>query len=170
MRPPFACLDAAYSNSAAAAACVLFAAWDAAAPLHVLTARRAAAAAYEPGAFYKRELPLLLAVLEQLEHPPGILVVDGYAWLDGEARPGLGAMLYRELAERVPVVGVAKSAFAGASACIPVSRGGSRRPLFVSAAGMEAAAAAGGVQSMHGPHRIPTLLQLADHAARAALT
>lgn len=169
MQPPFACLDAAYSNSAAAAACVLFAGWDAATPSRVLTVRRAAAAAYEPGAFYKRELPVLLAVLGQLEHPPCILVIDGYVWLDGEAKPGLGAMLYRELGERVAVVGVAKSAFAGGTACIPVSRGGSRRLLFVSAAGMESAAAAEGVQSMHGRHRIPTMLQLADQGARAAL-
>ena len=169
MRQPFACLDAAYTDRAASAACVLFAAWDAAAPLRILTTRRAAAAAYEPGAFYKRELPLLLAVLARLEHRPSMLVIDGYVWLAGEDRPGLGAMLYRELAQHVPVVGVAKSAFAGASASIPVIRGGSRRPLFVSAAGIETATAASGVRSMHGRHRIPTLLQLADHAARAAL-
>jgi deoxyribonuclease V len=164
-----ACLDAAYSDGAASAACVLFAAWGAAAPLRVATVRHGAAQDYEPGAFYKRELPLLLAVLAELERLPDILIVDGYVWLDGESRPGLGAMLHRALQERAAVVGVAKTRFAGATACIPVIRGGSRNPLYVSGAGIAAAAAADGVRAMHGRHRIPTLLRLVDRAARAAL-
>jgi deoxyribonuclease V len=170
MSEPFACLDAAYNDSAASAACVLFPTWGAATPLRVLTTRQGAAPAYEPGAFYKRELPLLLAVLDQLERPPGTIIVDGYVWLDAAGRPGLGAMLHRALAERIPVVGVAKTAFAGADAGIPVVRGGSGRPLYVSAVGIDAEEAAKGVQSMHGRHRIPTLLQVADRAARDALT
>jgi len=169
MPEPFGCLDAAYAETAASAACVLFPAWDAAAPLRVVTTRQGAAPAYEPGAFYKRELPILLAVLEQLERPPGTVIVDGYVWLDAGARPGLGAMLHRALAERIPVVGVAKTAFAGADAGIAVVRGGSARPLYVSAVGIDAEEAAKGVQSMHGQHRIPTLLQIADRAARHAL-
>jgi deoxyribonuclease V len=165
----FACLDAAYTETAASAACVLFPAWDAVAPLRVLTTRQGAAPAYEPGAFYKRELPLLLAVLDQLERPPGTIIVDGYVWLDAAGRPGLGAMLHRALGERIPVVGVAKTAFAGADAGIPVVRGGSGRPLYVSAVGIDAKEAAKGVQGMQGPHRIPALLQLVDRAARDAL-
>lgn len=169
MPTAFACLDAAYSDSAASAACVLFLAWDAAAPLRVLTTRQGAAPTYGPGVFYKRELPLLLAVLGGLERPPGTIIVDGYVWLDAGDRPGLGAMLYRALAERVAVVGIAKTGFAGATASIPVVRGGSRRPLHVSAAGIDAGEAANGVRRMHGRHRIPTMLRLADSAARAAL-
>ena len=170
MPEPFACLDAAYTDSAAGAACVLFAAWDATAPLRVVTTRQGAASDYEPGAFYKRELPLLLAVLDQLERLPGTLIIDGYVWLDSEGKPGLGAMLHRALAERISVIGIAKSRFAGASACLPVVRGSSLRPLYVSAVGMDAADAAKGVQSMHGRHRIPTLLRLVDRAARAAVS
>jgi deoxyribonuclease V len=165
-----ACLDAAYSETSAAAACALFSDWDAAVPDRVLTWRQGAAAAYEPGAFYKRELPLLLAVLGQLDCPPVTVIIDGYVWLDGERRPGLGAILHEALARRIPVVGVAKTSFGDAASwCIPVMRGGSRRPLFVSAAGMSADEAAMRVRSMHGRHRIPTLLQLVDHEARAAL-
>jgi len=168
MLEPLACVDAHYTDSAASVACVLFQAWDAAAPLQVLTSRHGAAQAYEPGAFYKRELPLLLAVLDRLTRQPGTVIVDGYVWLDG-GRPGLGAMLYRALGERIPVIGVAKTQFAGATAGIPVVRGGSRRPLYVSAVGIDAAEAARGAEAMHGPHRIPTLLHLADRAARDAL-
>jgi deoxyribonuclease V len=170
---PLACVDAAYTDSAASAACVLFAKWDAAAPLRVLTTRQAAAAAYEPGAFYKRELPLLLAVLHELQHPPRLVIVDGYVWLGDTVgpggSPGLGAMLYKALGECSPVVGVAKTRFAGASAGLPVIRGGSGRPLYVSAVGMAATEAARCVQSMHGHHRIPTLLRLVDRAARDML-
>ncbi|HWE16439.1 MAG TPA: endonuclease V [Hyphomicrobiaceae bacterium] len=170
MSEPFACLDAAYSETSASAACVLFAGWDASVPLRVLTTRRGAAPAYEPGAFYKRELPLLVAVLDELERLPGTLIVDGYVWLDAGGTPGLGAMLHRATDERIPVIGIAKTRFAGASACIPVVRGGSRRPLYVSAVGIDAAEAAQRVQSMHGRHRLPTMLQHADRAARGALS
>jgi deoxyribonuclease V len=137
-----ACLDAAYADAAASAACALFPAWDAATPAQVLTWRQGAAAAYEPGAFYKRELPLLLAVLGQAELPPATVVIYGYVWLDGERRPGLGAFLHESLGRRMPVVGVAKSSFGVTSWCIPVVRGGSRRPLFMSAVGMNADEAA----------------------------
>jgi len=169
VRGAIACLDAAYADAAASAACALFPAWEAATPARVLTWCQGAAAAYEPGAFYKRELPLLLAVLAQAEHPPATIVIDGYVWLDGERRPGLGAILHEALERRIPVIGVAKTSFGDASWCVPVARGGSRRPLFVSAVGMAAEDAVAGIRSMHGRHRIPTLLQLVDRAARAAL-
>jgi deoxyribonuclease V len=165
-----ACLDAAYSDAAAGAACVVFPAWSAARPARVLTWRQGAADAYEPGAFYKRELPLLLALLGQVSPAPSTVIVDGYVWLDAGRRPGLGAVLHERLGGSVPVVGVAKTAFGDAASwCIAVERGGSRRPLFVSAVGMTADEAAAGVRAMHGPHRIPTLLHLADREARAML-
>jgi deoxyribonuclease V len=167
MAGPFACLDAAYTETSSGAACVLFAAWNSAAPLRVMLAHRGEAAAYEPGAFYKRELPLLLAVVHELERLPCTIIVDGYVWLDA-GKPGLGAKLHRALNGLASVVGVAKTRFAGAVACIPVLRGTSRNPLYVSAVGMDVAAAAEGVRSMHGRHRIPTLLGLADREARAA--
>jgi deoxyribonuclease V len=167
MPEPLACLDAAYTDSAASAACVLFAAWDAALPLRVLTLRQGAAPRYEPGAFYRRELPLLLAILQQLDELPRTVLVDGYVWLDA-GKPGLGARLHRALDGRVTVVGVAKTRFAGAPAC-PVLRGASRSTLYVSAAGIDAEAAAEGVRSMHGRHRVPTLLRRVDREARAAL-
>ena len=81
-----------------------------------------------------------------------------------------GAILHKALTRRVPVVGVAKTMFGDAlSWCIPVVRGISRRPLFVTAAGINAEEAAKGVQAMHGPYRIPTLLKLVDSAAHDAL-
>jgi deoxyribonuclease V len=170
MYASIACLDAAYSNTSASAACALFPAWDAAIPAQVLTWCQGVAATYEPGLFYKRELPLLLAVVEQTKRPPAIIIIDGYVWLDDNRRPGLGGILYKALAERIPIIGVAKTKFGDASWCVTVVRGGSRRPLFVSAVGMDAQEAARGVHRMHGAHRIPSMLQLVDREARAALS
>jgi deoxyribonuclease V len=138
--------------------------------LCTLTTRQGVPAAYEPGSFYKRELPLLLTVLKKVERLPAMIIIDGYVWLDANHRPGLGAILHEALGKRVPVVGVAKTVFGDAlSWCIPVVRGVSRRPLFVTAAGINAEEAAKGVHTMHGLHRIPTLLKLVDSAAHAAL-
>src|SRR5262249_12537358 len=145
---PMACLDAAYAHASASAACVLFSRWGDATPLRTLTARRGAPATYKPGSFYKRELPLLRAVLDKVGRVPAMIIIDGYVWLDADQRPGLGAILHETLAKRIPVIGVAKTAFGDASWCVPVLRGVSRRPLLVSAVGISADEAAKGVRAM----------------------
>jgi deoxyribonuclease V len=76
--------------------------------------------------------------------------------------------LYEALAKTVAVIGVAKTQFQSASTAAAVMRGGSRRPLFVTAAGMELAVAARCIQTMHGPHRLPTLLKRVDRLCREA--
>jgi len=121
---------------------------------------------YEPGAFYKRELPFLLEAVALVErhHPVEAVVIDGHVWLR-EGQPGLGARLHKALGARKAVIGVAKAAFAGGNA-VPVLRGDSGRPLFVTAAGISAHRAAELVRGMHGPHRVPTLLKRADQLAR----
>jgi deoxyribonuclease V len=119
---------------------------------------------YRPGEFYRRELPPLRAVLEDLRGL-GLLVIDGYADLDPGGRPGLGAHAYAEFG--VPVIGVAKSRFRAATHAVPVMRGSSVRPLFVTAAGMPAADAADLVRRMAGRYRLPDALRRADTLARA---
>jgi deoxyribonuclease V len=121
---------------------------------------------YRPGEFYQRELPPLRAVLKGLAGL-GLLVIDGYADLDPAGRPGLGAHAHREFA--VPVIGVAKSAFRTATHAIPVLRGTSARPLFVTAAGMPQADAAELVRLMTGRFRVPDALRRADELARIGL-
>ena len=103
----------------------------------------------------------MLAALERMP-PLDIVIVDGYVWL-GPDRPGLGWHLHA--ARGGVVVGVAKTRFDGATAR-EVIRGGSTRPLFVTAIGIDPALAAEHVRQMHGDHRIPTLLGLADSLAR----
>jgi deoxyribonuclease V len=134
---------------------------------HVLAERTAVVArvpAYRPGEFYRRELPPLRAVLDHLSGL-GLLVVDGYADLDPSGGPGLGA--HAHAAFGVPVIGVAKSRFRTATHAVPVVRGCSVRPLFVTAAGMPAADAADLVRRMVGRYRLPDALRRADTLARA---
>jgi deoxyribonuclease V len=163
-----ACLDAAYRGERAVGAAVLITDWRAGAPIEIVTAA-AEAAPYEPGAFYKRELPVLVAVLGRITVPLSAVVIDGYVWLDrAEEKPGLGAHLWQAIDRACPVMGVAKTAFADDHWSIPVLRGKSGRPLYVTAVGMGLDTAVEAVRSMAGAHRIPEMLKLADRKARAA--
>ncbi len=162
-------LDVDYRATGARAACVIAESWEAATPASTCTEEIDTVEPYTPGEFYRRELPCLLAVLRQLPALPDVIVVDGYVWLPPGDRPGLGARLHQALGGTAPVVGIAKTAFAGAEAAagiIPVLRGRSRRPLFVTAIGMEPAFAAQCVRRMAGPDRIPLLVKLADRLAK----
>jgi deoxyribonuclease V len=118
---------------------------------------------YQPARFYLRELPPLRAVLGGLREI-ALLVIDGYADLDPEGRPGLGSHAHAEFG--VPVIGVAKTAFRTATHALPVLRGTSARPLYVTAAGMPRDEAACLVRRMAGPHRLPDALRRADALAR----
>ncbi len=160
--------DVAYADDRGVAACVLAVGWHADRATTTYTTPPLPVAPYVPGDFKARELPCLLAVLALLPAPPEVIVVDGHVWLDATGRPGLGAHLHDALGHRVPVVGIAKNAFQGREA-IAVTRGGSSRPLYVTAVGLDAAEAARHVAMMHGPHRLPTLLRDADHLGRQAL-
>jgi deoxyribonuclease V len=134
---------------------------------HVLAERTAVVPRvppYRPGEFYLRELPPLRAVLDDLGGVVGLLVVDGYADLDPSGRPGLGAHAHAEFG--IPVIGVAKSWFRTATHAVPVVRGSSVRPLFVTAAGLPRADAADLVRRMVGRYRLPDALHRADTLAR----
>lgn len=122
--------------------------------------------AYEPGRFYLRELPAVLAVLAAAG-PLELLVIDGYVDLDPGGRPGLGAHLYAQVG--VPVIGVAKTAFRTATHAIAVRRGRATRPLFVTAAGIAAEQAAVIVAGMAGPFRLPDVLRRVDLLARGRM-
>lgn len=165
-----ACLDVAYGSTAAAVACVMVRSWDASGADRIEVRRfDGPAERYEPGAFYRRELPLLRSVISGFEEMIEVIVVDGYVWLDADGQPGLGGHLFAGLGCRVPVIGVAKTRYLNDTWSTPVLRGASRRPLFVTSAGVDGKTAAECVRRMDGSHRIPTILALADRAAREEL-
>lgn len=122
-------------------------------------------APYQPGEFFARELPALRAVLAGVAGLD-LLVIDGYVDLDARGRPGLGAYVHAEFP--VPVIGVAKTAFRGATHAIEVRRGAATRPLYVTSAGLPPERAAEIVQHMAGPYRLPEALRRVDALARAA--
>ncbi len=118
-----ACIDVGYQKQSALAACVTISDWTVGVPLASHIVAIPSIEDYEPGAFYKRELPCIKAVLNQLAAMPSLIVVDGYVWLDADGKKGLGAHLFESLHGAVPVVGVAKTSFATATNAIEVYRG-----------------------------------------------
>jgi deoxyribonuclease V len=159
-----AAVDVHYLSTGARAAAVLAADTAFAHMLAERTAEIPKVLPYRPGQFYLRELPPLRAVLDDLSGL-GLLVIDGYADLDPTGRPGLGAYAHAEFG--IPVIGIAKSRFRTATHAVPVLRGSSARPLFVTAAGMPAADAADLVRRMAGRYRLPDAVRRADTLARA---
>jgi deoxyribonuclease V len=124
-------------------------------------------APYQPGRFFARELPAIAAVLADTA-ALDLVVIDGYVDLDPRGRPGLGAHLHERT--RMPVIGVAKTAFRTASHAVAVRRGAANRPLYVTAAGVPVDRAAELVTQMTGRHRRPDALRRVDALARSVRT
>jgi deoxyribonuclease V len=160
-----ACVDVNYRDTGAVAACVCFQHWADGTPVLESAIEIRDVKPYEPGQFYRRELPCILAVLRALSTLPQIVIIDGYVWL-GEQRHGLGAHLYEALDKRAAVIGVAKTRFVGAEPLALVTRGRSLTPLYVTAAGMDVTEAASHIRTMHGSHRMPTMLKRTDQLSR----
>lgn len=176
-------LDVGYRDGGAVVAAVSAPTWDTPLGAHRELARALAqpAAEYRSGSFYERELPPLLALLGDrsalealgLAGLTGLagpeeaeaLVVDGHAWL-APGLPGLGARLFEALGGATPVVGVAKGAWRGSAHAVPVRRGRSARPLYVTACGVDPARAAERVAAMAGAYRLPDLLRRVDALSR----
>ncbi len=163
----FVAVDVDYRPTSCVAAGVWFERWEAQAPTAVTRVTSPHVDAYEPGAFWKRELPPLLALLGEAPTRPSLVLIDGYVWLSEDGRRGLGAHLFEALGGQTPVVGVAKTAFRGSAWATKVLRGASVKPLFVTSAGLDQRIAADCVRRMHGEARLPTLLRAVDSACRA---
>lgn len=161
-----AAIDVQYWEPDASVGCVVFQDWQDPSPGHEYCLRVPEIEPYTPGQFYKRELPCIQAALRTLSELPGVIIVDGYVWLDDAGRKGLGAHLYDALDGQAAVVGVAKTPFLGSAHAAPVYRGNSRQPLYVTAEGIAQQEAADAVASMHGAYRIPTLLKRVDMLCR----
>ncbi len=172
-------LDAAYATGPdgverGLAALAVATSWSDPGPFRVTLSAPLRPEPYAPGAFYRRELPLLRAVLdaartERAVPPAAILLVDGYAVLDRSGSPGLGARLFEAIEGRAAVIGVAKTPLRGDDLSIAIRRGRSATPLYVTAIGIDPAEAAAGVSALAGGGRIPELAKAADRAARDAI-
>ncbi|MBS3754303.1 MAG: endonuclease V [Desulfobacterales bacterium] len=161
-----AAIDVYYEHNKWAAACVVFADWSDSEPAEIVRNYGSDARPYRPGRFYQRELPCLLSVLKRAEREFETILIDGYVHLQTGSGKGLGARLYEALAYLPAVVGVAKNPLKIADRFVPICRGRSKKPLFVSAIGWQEDQAAQCVLNMHGRYRIPEMLRLADRHGR----
>jgi deoxyribonuclease V len=107
-------------------------------------------------------------VLRKVTEPLTTVVIDGYVWLGTDKSPGLGAHLFRALDEQIPVIGVAKSRFKDSTYAYKAFRGYSKRPLYITAAGIDPEVATKNISHMHGKFRIPTLLKKVDFLCQSS--
>ncbi|WP_299519821.1 endonuclease V [Winogradskyella sp.] len=123
---------------------------------------------YEPGQFYKRELPCILQLLQQLDiNNLEAIIVDGHVYVDNNKTFGLGGHLWQALDQKVPVIGIAKKAFHNTEqVSSPIYRGKSQNPLYVSCVGISEQEVLTKVQLLHGPYRIPAMLKLLDQQTK----
>ena len=82
MRPKVLVLDVHYEAEKATAAGVLFCGWSVSHSTHEEIVQLDHVAEYQPGEFFRRELPCLMAVIQRFENAPELIVIDGYVWLD----------------------------------------------------------------------------------------
>ena len=156
--------DTYYFDNKAKTVCVTFNNWTDSEPRESFEEIIYGVKDYEPGAFYKRELPCILSLLNNIPKKEiKAIIVDGYVILNDQNKLGLGGYLFKSLEAQIPIVGVAKSSFrANRKNVKELYRGQSKKPLYITALGMDLGVAYEYIKSMHGSYRMPTLLQVLD--------
>ncbi len=126
------------------------------------------AAEYIPGEFYKRELPCIMSMLNQMDlQKIDAIIVDGFVYLDDDKKYGLGGHLYEKLNKQIPIIGVAKTNFASIEKDKKaLLRGDSSKPLYITSIGIDLDEAFKNIESMAGEFRIPTLLKEMDRLTK----
>lgn len=162
--------DVQYAEDTALAAGILFNQWDEDIIEKKVVKHIIGVNPYEPGAFYKRELPCLLSLLAEIDEPLEAIIVDGFVTLGGDKDKGLGMHLYDSLGQSTPIIGVAKKSFIGTPKKCEIFRGDSEKPLYITTAGISLLEAKALVTSMKGIYRIPTLLKNADQLCRGIIS
>ena len=164
--------DTFYKEHTATTVAIAFDHWQAETPLNVYEETLNGVDVYIPGQFYKRELPCILSLLQQIDYAScEAIIVDGYVQLDDTGSKGLGAHLYDALNGKIPIIGVAKNKFSGIQTLQEaVFRGSSNKALHITSMGIDLARAANHIREMHGNFRFPTLLKLVDALGRKTTT
>jgi len=157
-------IDVHYRENIAKTVSIEFENWTNEEPTKIHILELPKTAEYVPGQFYKRELPCILEVLKLSNlNDADLIIIDGHVVLDDNGKMGLGAYLYKELNENIPILGVAKKGFHSLEKlAIPIRRGESKKPLYLTCMGADLNDLANKVKQMHGDFRIPTLLKILD--------
>lgn len=164
--------DAYYYDGKAKTVCLEFTEWNQSDNFKIHTEIIENVEEYIPGEFYRRELPCIMSLLNQFDLKNiKYIVVDGFVYLDDEKKYGLGGYLYEKLNKEIPIIGVAKTNFASIEKeKRTLLRGDSKKPLFVTAIGIELDDAFRKVESMAGEFRMPTLLKEMDRLTKELLS
>lgn len=160
--------DTYYYDDYANTICIAFEDWTSEKETEIFSEKTGITSDYESGAFYKRELPCILSLLNKIELKEGdIIIVDGYVTLDDDGKMGLGGYLYDALEQKYPIIGIAKNGFtAPDSQRRAIFRGESKTPLFLTVKGSDVDKMKINIEKMHGSYRIPTLLKKLDQLTR----
>lgn len=160
--------DSYYYDDYTNTICIAFEDWTSEKETEIFSEKTSITSDYESGAFYKRELPCILSLLNKIELKEGdSIIVDGYVTLDNEGKIGLGGYLYEALDQKYPIIGIAKNEFTTPdSQRRNIYRGDSKTPLFATSKGIDIDVVKINVERMHGPYRMPTLLKKLDQMTR----
>lgn len=163
-------VDVHYKEDYAKTVLVLFEDWTSDVPFDIIEVTTAAVLDYEPGFFYKRELPCILEALKRVDLSTiDAILIDGYVFVDNNYSHGLGGYLFEALGHKIPIVGIAKTKFqSNSDTVLEVFRGESKNPLFVSSIGLDTASVAQKTIEMFGEFRLPYLLKLMDQKTKEA--
>jgi deoxyribonuclease V len=144
--------DTYYFEQKAKTVCLEFAKWNESENFKIYTEIIDNVEEYIPGEFYKRELPCIISLLNQIDlKKVEVIIVDGFVYLDDE----------------IPIIGVAKTNFVTIEKYKkPLFRGESKKPLFITAIGIELEDAVRKIETMDGEYRIPTLLKELDRLTK----
>jgi len=158
--------DTYYYDNKAKTVCLTFHDWLDFEPLNIYDEVLTGIAEYEPGEFYKRELPCILSLFNKLKFEVSsikAIVIDGFVILNDFDKIGLGGHLHNHLKNKIPIIGVAKSSFHNNKKNVKeLLRGQSIKPLYISSIGIGLEEAYEKIKSMNGEYRMPTLLQMLD--------
>ena len=91
-------VDAYYTGNKAKVVGVLFENFSDEKPLKIISKVVGNVAPYESGSFYKRELPCIVSLLQDLDvRDISLIVIDGFVYLDNDGIYGLGGHFIRAL-------------------------------------------------------------------------
>lgn len=160
--------DTYYFENKAKTVCLVFDNWNESDKFSTFTEILEDINEYIPGEFYKREMPCILSLFQNI-HIPNIeaIIVDGFVFLDDHNKLGLGGHLYEALDCKIPVIGVAKTNFATITRNkMALCRGESKNPLYITSIGIDPEIATEKIRNMSGKYRIPTLLKELDRLTK----
>lgn len=160
--------DSYYNDKETITACIGIENWQSENPGLQFSEKSLVESEYISGQFYKRELPGIINLLKKINlKKSDLIIIDGYVYLDDYQSNGLGGYLYEELNKEIPIIGVAKKKYKLLqNGCREVYRGKSKKPLFVTTAGIDVDRAKKIIEEMPGSFRIPLILKLVDQLSK----